>query len=480
MARLGRLPAEMSTIFSAILILLHLVIQCTVPITAEDINEHRTSIGMFLFPGGQSHGFDIGEVAMELVERGFNVYVSMTSFDVKPFRQYIDRSNNPVEIHFYDDRAEVSSQAHEDAKLTIVKYDLEVTGEVKEFESSWLQQNVKSHMNYTSELYDDMWREYALQKFVAMQQLNDPEEGLREIFKNTARQCRDLMKDSLTASIFSSLDMFILDPAVHCGMVNAVRFKKPFALALFGSFYPHFDSSSWIQPWVPTFNSGILPMSMTAMDAIRNLKQTRSFKTEFIPAMWKEFCPLMKAYNIDANISTLLPADQCTRVREYAYRMSIARVYFTELDAPRELFPIEHFVGSLTSRPAVPLPTGTDGIAEFITSATRGFIYISLGTIATFEMERMLRIRDAVESFGSLRAVWKITGYMSEEDKAQLQRSGRIMLTQWTSQNDLLGHPNILAFFTHAGRHSLEEGAYHGVPLLMMPLFGDQNEVSLT
>ena len=44
----------------------------------------------------------------------------------------------------------------------------------------------------------------------------------------------------------------------------------------------------------------------------------------------------------------------------------------------------------------------------------------------------------------------------------------------WLPQNDLLAHKDIKAFVSHVGQHSLYESAYHGVPLVAFPLYGDQ------
>ena len=44
----------------------------------------------------------------------------------------------------------------------------------------------------------------------------------------------------------------------------------------------------------------------------------------------------------------------------------------------------------------------------------------------------------------------------------------------WLPQNDLLAHKDIKAFVCHVGHHSLYESAYHGVPVVAVPLCGDQ------
>jgi len=50
-----------------------------------------------------------------------------------------------------------------------------------------------------------------------------------------------------------------------------------------------------------------------------------------------------------------------------------------------------------------------------------------------------------------------------------------IKAVDWLPQNDLLAHKDIKAFVSHVGHNSLYEAAYHGVPLVAFPLYGDQH-----
>ena len=45
---------------------------------------------------------------------------------------------------------------------------------------------------------------------------------------------------------------------------------------------------------------------------------------------------------------------------------------------------------------------------------------------------------------------------------------------KWIPQTDLLAHKDIRAFVSHVGHNSLYESAYHRVPLVAFPLYGDQ------
>lgn len=54
--------------------------------------------------------------------------------------------------------------------------------------------------------------------------------------------------------------------------------------------------------------------------------------------------------------------------------------------------------------------------------------------------------------------------------------ASNILYQKWLPQDDILAHPNTKLFITHAGKGGIAEAQYHGVPMLAMPIFGDQHQ----
>lgn len=59
-------------------------------------------------------------------------------------------------------------------------------------------------------------------------------------------------------------------------------------------------------------------------------------------------------------------------------------------------------------------------------------------------------------------------------ESTTLKLSKNVKTGQWFPQQDVLAHPNIKLFITHAGYASTIETVYHGVPIIAIPVFGDQ------
>lgn len=124
------------------------------------------------------------------------------------------------------------------------------------------------------------------------------------------------------------------------------------------------------------------------------------------------------------------------------------------------------FSGGLCTGPAKPLPEELSTIAD---SATNGLVVVSFGSILVDLPEAVVKhLQTALSTLYEFTIVWKYNG-------PQLQNlPHHIKVLQWLPQNDLLGHPNTKLFVTHCGNNGQFEGLYHGVPMVGIPVFGDQ------
>lgn len=115
-----------------------------------------------------------------------------------------------------------------------------------------------------------------------------------------------------------------------------------------------------------------------------------------------------------------------------------------------------------------PLP---EELAEFLDGATDGAIFFSLGTnvkLKYFEPHIMETLYKVLAR-QPLRVIWKWDDQVPKPANAS-----NIYFSSWLPQDDILAHPNTKLFITHAGKGGVAEAQFHGVPMLAMPVFGDQ------
>ncbi|XP_018091525.1 UDP-glucuronosyltransferase 1A5 isoform X4 [Xenopus laevis] len=101
-------------------------------------------------------------------------------------------------------------------------------------------------------------------------------------------------------------------------------------------------------------------------------------------------------------------------------------------------------------------------------SGEHGFVVFSLGSmVSEIPINKATDIAEALKSIPQ-QVLWRYTG------KTPPNLGENTHLVKWLPQNDLLAHPKARAFITHAGSHGIYEGICNAVPMVMLPLFGDQ------
>jgi UDP:flavonoid glycosyltransferase YjiC (YdhE family) len=68
----------------------------------------------------------------------------------------------------------------------------------------------------------------------------------------------------------------------------------------------------------------------------------------------------------------------------------------------------------------------------------------------------------------------KIILKWDDENSSKSLDRKKFFISNWLPQADILAHPNTKVFVTHGGLLGSTEAVYHGIPVVGIPIFGDQ------
>lgn len=165
------------------------------------------------------------------------------------------------------------------------------------------------------------------------------------------------------------------------------------------------------------------------------------------------------------------PANKGFRSYDEAARnvsLVLLNTYFTQT-VPRPYLPNMVEVGGLqiNKNPEV-LP---ETLQQFLDDADRdGAIFISFGSNLRSSNLRKDKLEAILSTMRKLkqRVIWKW-------DQNELpNKPDNVFIGKWLPQDSILAHPNMRLFITHGGLGSITEAMYHGVPIVGIPIFGDQ------
>lgn len=114
-----------------------------------------------------------------------------------------------------------------------------------------------------------------------------------------------------------------------------------------------------------------------------------------------------------------------------------------------------------------PLP---EDLKKFIESAEHGVVYFSMGSNLKPSKIPKEKLNDIYKSLNNLKqkVLWKW------DEPEFFAKNDKVLVSKWFPQDDILAHKNVRLFITHGGLLSCTESIYHGVPVIGIPIFGDQ------
>ncbi|KAF5926793.1 hypothetical protein HPG69_001423 [Diceros bicornis minor] len=257
----------------------------------------------------------------------------------------------------------------------------------------------------------------------------------------------------------SNYNVMIIEPVIPCGELVAELLAVPFVLTLRDSIggmrEKHCGKLPAPSSYVPVHMVGLTDR-MTFMERVKNTMLSVFFDfwiQDYDTDIWDQF--YSEALGRPTTLCETLGRAEIWLIRTY-----------WDFEFPRPYLPNFEFVGGLHCKAAKTLPKK---IEEFVQNSD-GIVVFSLGTmIQNLTEEKANLIASALAQIPQ-KVLWRYKG------KKPATLGANTQLYDWIPQNDLLGHPKTKAFLTHGGINGIYEAIYHGVPMVGIPMFGDQHD----
>uniref|UniRef100_A0A8C5H7C5 glucuronosyltransferase n=1 Tax=Gouania willdenowi TaxID=441366 RepID=A0A8C5H7C5_GOUWI len=292
--------------------------------------------------------------------------------------------------------------------------------------------------------------------------LRDHFNGFLKFVGHLSHQCDNLLgnKETITFLQKEKYDIIILDAFNPCSFILAHKLGVPYV-----AFYPGMLNGplSIALPspvsYVPVFGSQ-LSDQMNLWDRAKNLLFSILAPVDLIWSTFKDVA--------ERHLESGSPPGGLRQLHQGAEMWAFNTDF--SLEFPQPLMPYTVLVGGLLNKPANPLEQDLESWISSFGSA--GFIVVTLGSmVSSVSVERLLVELTAGFSRIPQGVLWR---YDSQLWPSDLDKPDNVRLQEWLPVNDLLGHRKARLFITHGGQNSLMQAVYHAVPVLGIPLFGDQ------
>ncbi|XP_072175900.1 UDP-glucuronosyltransferase 2C1-like [Diadema setosum] len=226
----------------------------------------------------------------------------------------------------------------------------------------------------------------------------------------------------------------------------------------------------------PTFNEDIfgipVPSSYTPYSFAVSLPSNMNFWQRVVNFVTRyTIHPVLEYFTITVPIGRLQAMYDIRRELSPKQLLQRADLWLCHttfaLDSARPISPNWVPVAGYTTKAVKPLPQKLEAFIEG--SGEDGFIIFALGSmVASISDESVTNAIAKVFSELKQRVVWRYVG------PTPANLGNNTLISDWLPQSDLLGHPKARLLIYHGGSAGVHEAVYFGVPMVIMPLFGDQ------
>ncbi|NXA56353.1 UD11 glucuronosyltransferase, partial [Nothocercus julius] len=271
--------------------------------------------------------------------------------------------------------------------------------------------------------------------------------------------CRHLFHDEELMKYLrdSNFDAILMDPVLPCGPIVAEFLSLPSVYFLRG--LPCGLDYSAAQ--CPNPSSYVPKVFSYSSDYMTFTERVNNFLLGFL-----EHIPCYLLYSKYENLAQELLQRDVTLLELFSTASVWLMRYDFIFEYPRPIMPNMFYVGGINCMQKKRLSKEFEAIVN--ASGEHGIVVFSLGSmVSEIPMHKAIEITKALGTIPQT-VLWRYTG----EVPPNLPKN--IKLVKWLPQNDLLAHPKTRAFITHGGSHGIYEGICNAVPMVLMPLFGDQ------
>lgn len=281
------------------------------------------------------------------------------------------------------------------------------------------------------------------------------------------QDCTDLLDNEQVMGRLKAakFDLTFYDPLWPCSAILADIIAAPYVALSPTSFlaaHCRMYGGETNTAIIPELGSG-LPLEMTFPQRLKN-------------TMWAVFNDLMVHFFIDTPFKTLesVPEKQKKKGVKKIFEETSLWIINSDpiIDIPAALMPNMIYVSGMSTKPAEPLPKDLEAFVQ--SSGDHGVIIFSMGGYVTHMPQEKVEMFAAAFAKIPQKVLWQWKS--AKPPTKNLPANVRTM--KWLPQNDLLGHNKTRLLIYQGGNNGLYEAIYHAVPLLVLPVLGDQSDVA--